>query len=242
MRMSALGRRRLELDLLRTLAIACMVLYHLVYDLSVLYGWEIDPFTGGWRLLARATASLFLLVSGMSVALASARHDRDVPWGRRVRRAAQIGAAAMLVTAVTYAALGDTYVRFGILHLVAVSGLLLPLFLRLGRWNVLAGALWIAAGRAISGLRADTRLLLPLGIRPAGFASVDYFPLLPWFGVVLLGAGLAALVYAPGRAVPSPRGRLWEILSIPGRRSLTIYLLHQPVLLGILYGLYGPWH
>ena len=240
--MTTTDRRRLEIDLLRTLAIACMVLYHLVYDLGVLYGWEIDPFTGGWRLLARATAGLFLAVSGASVALASARHERDIPWGRRVRRSAQIGAAAMLVTAVTYVALDDLYVRFGILHLVAVSGLLLPFFLRFGRWNVLFGALWIAAGSLVSDLRAPTSLLLPLGVRPPGFATVDYFPLLPWFGVVLLGAGVAAIVYAPGRAVPSPRGRLWQALSLPGRHPLAVYLLHQPVLLAVLYTLYGSWH
>lgn len=79
--------------------------------------------------------------------------------------------------------------------------------------------------------------LLPFGIYPAGFTSVDYTPLFPWFGVVLIGIGIGNFLYTGGVrqfAVP----RLPDLFSAPlaflGRHSLLIYLVHQPVIIILL--------
>ncbi|RIK33561.1 MAG: hypothetical protein DCC55_34725, partial [Chloroflexi bacterium] len=67
------------------------------------------------------------------------------------------------------------------------------------------------------------------------------FPLIPWFGVVLLGVFLGNTFYGQqGRLVPlpdwpaAPPARLLQFL---GRHSLTIYLIHQPLLVAILFAL-----
>jgi len=151
-----------------------------------------------------------------------------------------------MITLVTYIVNPETYVRFGILHCIALStiGLVaIRWFLPVGARHALplpAGVAWIVAGQWTAAIRANTSLFLPLGITYPGFATVDYFPLLPWFGVVLIGYAIGDYFY-----VRSTSWRLWlptnndsRITNYGGwlgRHSLAIYLLHQPILLGILW-------
>jgi uncharacterized membrane protein len=231
--------RHPEIDLLRTIAIVLMVVYHAAYDLEVFYGWEIGVFESGWRLLQQSIAVLFLLLSGASFVLAHKRaRERGNPWRRHLRRAMQVLAAAMLVTLATWIFDPSTYVRFGILHLIGVGILLLPLFSRLREATILLGALFITAGPWIQTLTTSSSVFLPLGITPSGFNSVDYFPLFPWFGVMLIGSGIGHFLYLREHLWQFPvasRQSLVALLTWPGRYSLMIYLVHQPVLLGTLY-------
>ena len=84
------------------------------------------------------------------------------------------------------------------------------------------------------GLAIHFDWLLPLGIHGPEFSSFDYFPLVPWFGVFLAGAALGKRIYAPGRSlIPRPPGETF--INIAGRHSLLIYLVHQPVIMAVLY-------
>jgi uncharacterized membrane protein len=80
--------------------------------------------------------------------------------------------------------------------------------------------------------------LLWLGFVPSTFSSVDYVPLLPYFGLVLLGVFVGNTLYAGGirqfkikdRSSASPvRG-----LSFIGRHALVIYFLHEPIIVGLI--------
>ena len=76
--------------------------------------------------------------------------------------------------------------------------------------------------------------LLWLGLKPFGFQSFDYFPMLPWFGVILLGVFAGNLLYPNGKRAfrfPNfPPNPLVRLLTFLGRHSLVIYFLHVPVL------------
>jgi uncharacterized membrane protein len=227
--------RHPELDILRTLAIVLMVVYHGAYDLSAYYAWDIPVTEGGWLMLARVTASLFLLLAGMSLVVAHERaRARGLVWKRHLRRSAQVLAAALAVSMATWVVDPETYVRFGILHLIGVGILLLPLFTRLREGNLLVGALVLGAGAWVQTHTIPSSLLLPLGVMYPGFRSVDYFPIFPWFGVMLIGTGLGQLLYvrlakqAP-ELHPFPSWLTW-----PGRHSLFVYLIHQPIILAVL--------
>jgi uncharacterized membrane protein len=74
---------------------------------------------------------------------------------------------------------------------------------------------------------------------PAQFTSVDYFPVLPWFGAVLIGVFVGNSLYPcyvrtfhlrDRSQVPMIRG-----IDFLGRHSLLIYLVHQPVLVAALF-------
>lgn len=232
-------QRRLELDVLRSLAVISMVIYHLAYDLQAYYSWPIDVFSGLWFYQERITAIVFLLLVGCSYVLSWQRHERQP---QAIQKSYQRGCIllllATLVSAATYVLDPTTFVRFGILHLIGVSILLLPYTVRLRYWNIPLGSLWIAIGIVlVRQCHTTSSFGVPLGCTPAHFISVDYFPMFPWFGWIVLGTGLGWALY--GRRTPLPillpnRPGL-HLLTWPGRHALIIYLVHQPLLLGCLY-------
>ncbi|MBI2635755.1 DUF1624 domain-containing protein [Candidatus Peregrinibacteria bacterium] len=233
----AAANRYCELDLLRTISIAMMIAYHIAYDLESYYGWHIGLFVyAGWHLLQLSTATFFLLLAGCSFAIS---WSRTPIYRKYLKRGMGVVACGMLVTAATYWFEPATYVRFGILHMIGVSIILLPFFTRLDEWNLPAGLFIAGLGMFMPAVSGGTLALVPFGMTPPGFATVDYFPLIPWFGVVLIGYAIGLRIYVK-RSPP-----LFSILhssffiriTWPGRHALIIYLLHQPVLLGILVAL-----
>jgi uncharacterized membrane protein len=231
-------RKRLDvIDMARGVAILAMIAYHFAWDLGFtgLVGFDVtvEP---GWILFQRAIVSSFLFLTGVSLVLA---HGDGIRWGRFWRRFAIIGSAALLVTAGTFAFSPETFVYFGILHAIAVFGLMGLAFLRLPM--------------AVVGVIAVVILSLPLFLQSDSFSarelswvglwtvpppSEDLVPVLPWFGVTLIG--IVAARWFRGRAVSA---RLAEIharsfaaraLVLAGQWSLVIYLVHQPIMLGAL--------
>ena len=230
-----------EIDFLRGLSIILMVGYHALFDLGefagvrTLLGIPIDLASTGWMAAQYFFASLFIVLSGISSTLTHSN----------VRRAMKILAVAVLVTAVTYVFDSSSAIYFGILHCLAVS--ILVYGLTLEKAGPLASA---AAAFAVFGLSAARTVLmrdipvrfdwlLPFDIHSRGFSSYDFFPLLPWLGIFFLGAALGKSIYAPKRSlIPFPLRPTF--VNGAGRHSLLIYIVHQPILLGVLYVL-GLW-
>ncbi len=244
---SAAGRARYwELDLARTVAIAMMFAYHAGYDVDFLApGVGIEPLQGWWRALQVATGSLFLLVAGISFTISDASAARrGYAWSTRfakhARRGAQVIACGLAISLVTWIALDDRYVRFGILHAIGTSIVLAPFVARLGLWNAPLGVAVIVAGVLLAGERSDIPGLLLLGIKPPDGAGVDYYPLLPWFGLFMLGIAAGTALYPKGRPggwATRLRPTVPAWLTVPGRHSLVIYLVHQPVLIALIAGI-----
>ena len=234
-----------EVDAARTAAIAMMVVYHVGYDLSLVGpGVPIDPFSGGWQALQIACGSTFLFVVGVSLTIANARgRARGLAgwplYRRHLRRAAEVGAGALAVTAVTRVAFGDDYVRFGILHCIAVAMLIGPLLVRLGPLNLLLALAVLLGGlQLMLGPPSDAPGLFLAGARVPGGVGIDWYPVLPWLAPFLVGLAAGRALYpggargAWGRRLPSPA---WaRPLGAPGRHALPIYLVHQPVLVALV--------
>ena len=239
------GSRFWEIDLFRGIAILMMVLFHTVFDISFFGIAPLEVSTGFWLYFAYATASLFLLIVGVSLIVSHDKAQQNIsglPLSLRfVTRGAFIFALGLLVTLGTWLYLHEGFVIFGILHLIGISILLSPLFFRFGRWNISLGIACIAIGWIISGMSGPA-ILLPLGVIPAGFTSVDYTPVFPWFGMVLIGMGMGEFLYAGGVRQFSLRPLpvfFVSSLSFLGRHSLVIYLVHQPVIILLLAAVTG---
>ncbi|HEV7256085.1 MAG TPA: DUF1624 domain-containing protein [Mesorhizobium sp.] len=231
------SRRIPWIDVGRGAALVAMAIYHFAWDMEF-FGYAEPGMTaqGGWKLFARAIASSFLFLVGVSLVLA---HGRGVRWQGFWRRWATVAGAAALISAATYVATPESFIFFGILHQIAVASLLGILFLRWPAAALLAGAALFFA--ALFFLRHDA-LNHPafwwLGLSTANPRSNDYVPLFPWFGVVLLGMAGAKLAAHAGwlnrlAGVPAPRAA--GPLAFAGRHSLAVYLLHQPALIGLLF-------
>lgn len=238
-----------EIDVARTVAIAMMVAYHVAWDVDALAAEAlVDPFSGGWRALQVACGSSFLAITGATLAVMNARaRARGLAgaalYRRHARRAVEVTGAALLVSAATLVALGDDFVRFGILHCIAAAMFLGPALVRLGPWllplaaAVLWAGLWASRLDPVAG-----PWLLPLGVPSRGGAGVDWYPLLPWLAPFLAGLWLGRVLYPGGErgrwAAGWPEGGPWAgRLGAPGRHALPIYLLHQPVLLVLVAGI-----
>ncbi len=217
-----------------------MVVYHTAYDLDVLGGHDIDATSGNWALFADLTAGLFLFLVGVSLAISRIRTTLT-GWrlfGKYLARGLRILAYGMVLTAV-FLVLGMGVVAFGILHLIGVSIILAYPFLRLRFTNLVLGTLIFASGQYVlaQNLTSESFWLLPFGVLPEGVMMPDYRPLLPWFGVVLIGLFFGNLVYADGLRPASPTGKapLFARPLLPlGRNSLFIYLIHQPIVIALL--------
>lgn len=232
-----------EVDFFRGLAIVSMVVFHLAFDLNYFRIYEIDMTGGFWFYLARLTASLFLLLVGISLSLSHSQAKlagqlSQYPF-RLLKRSLWILSLALAITLVTYILVGRGFIVFGILHLISISILLAYPLLRLGRINALLGLAAILLGLYIQELEVDYFWLIWLGLAPRDFVSLDYVPLLPWFGLVLIGMATGGLLYPDlVRRFPLPdisAGPLARGLTFLGRNSLAIYILHQPLLLGLIY-------
>lgn len=227
------ARPRLPLvDVARGVALIGMAVYHLVWDLG--FTGIIAPVADRmpWVALARLTAGSFLFLVGVSLVLATARgFDRRA----YLRRLAVIAGAALLVTLGTAWFAPGTMVVFGILHHIAVASVLALPFLRAPVWLTAAvAALIFSLPFWASAPVFDAPWLVWVGLWTTPPPALDLVPLAPWFGVVLAGV-VTARTLAPGwwrSARPAPQSAVTRALAWAGRRSLPIYLVHQPVLIG----------
>jgi uncharacterized membrane protein len=231
-----------EVDAARGAAILMMVGYHLTYDLDTFGGYDIESTSGFWAYFADATASAFLLLVGISLSISYSRAGaRRGIFGKYLRRGLRIFAYAMALT-IVFAVLGMGVVAFGILHLIGVSIILAYPLLRYRIGNLILGVSLIAAGWYLraQGVSSESPYLLPLGVVPAHLPMPDYRPLLPWFGVVLLGLFAGNVLYRGGKqpaGVPREAPLVVKPLIPLGRNSLFIYFVHQPILIALLAGL-----
>jgi uncharacterized membrane protein len=240
-----------EVDFLRGLATIQMVLFHSIYDLDYFGVYDVDFSGGVWFYLARFTAALFLLLVGVSLFLSYSRArllgEEDRFRFRLLKRSIWILSLAMGITLVTYFSIGKGFIIFGVLHLIGISLLLAYPFLRLQWQNFVFGLFFIAAGLYLQKVNVEFPWLIWLGLAPQDFSSLDYVPIFPWFGVVLMGMGLGDLLYRNYRRRANLPDLTYSVLVRPltflGKNSLAIYLIHQPVLIALLYlaGVTFPW-
>lgn len=220
------------IDATRGVAIVAMVVFHLAWDLYFLgfsdLDVSVDPW---WTAFQKGIVSSFLVLAGVSLWLG---HGAGIRWRRFWRREAVLAAAAMAVSIGTYLAFGDYFAYFGILHALALFSLLALPFLRLPAAATAAvGVAIIVLPLLFTHPAMRERWLSWIGFWPISPATADIVPVFPWLGVLLLG--LAAAKALTGRrfwTLPAPTWLSWL-----GRWSLVIYLVHQPVLYGGLYGL-----
>lgn len=224
-------------DVARGIALLAMFVFHFAYDLSHFNLIETDvPFEPGWRLFARLIAGSFLTLVGISLVLAT-RNGLD----RRayLKRLAMVAGAALAVTIGTRIAMPANFIFFGILHHIALASVIALPLLRLPAAALAAGA--VAAFALPSFVAADwldAPWLSWLGFSRAPLYTADFVPVFPWFGCVLTGMALAklALPRLSGTRLARWRPALPPVRLVAwgGRHSLLVYLLHQPVFIGLI--------
>ena len=225
------------LDLARSLALLGMAAFHFSYDL-LMFGLIDYSYaqSSTFYFHARIVAGTFLLLSGLGLWLA---HGDTIHWPAFWRRFAKIAAAALLVSIATRIAMPEVFIYFGILHAIALYSVIGLLALRLPALiNVALAAIFIYGSYHWhnEALNAPLLRFVGLGLDPA--MTIDFEPIFPWFAAVLAGIALGQIGRQTGLwavLAGKPSGKWVRVLSWPGQHSLLIYLVHQPILLGIVW-------
>ncbi len=221
------------IDALRGVALLLMFAYHFAFDLRyyriTASDFEHDPRWLGFRALI---VSCFMLLVGISLVLA----DRAGASSRHFwRRCALITSCALLVSAGSYILFPASFIYFGILHCIVVASILALPLLRRPRLALACGVAVIVGGVTLSATLFDRPWLSWIGFVTTKPLTEDYVPLAPWAGIAFVGIALAhALARVDFRPLAAfnaaPRWLTWL-----GRHSLLLYMVHQPLLLGLLW-------
>lgn len=230
----ASGPMRIDgVDALRGVAILAMIAYHFCFDLRfyrvVAWDFEQGPF---WLVARTLIAGTFLMVAGVGLVLA----DRaGSPPAHFWKRFGIIAACALAVSVGSYVVFPQTFIYFGVLHCIAIASVLAWPLVRHPVLALVAGLCVIAAGLLFSDTAFNDRLMSSIGFMTYKPPTEDYVPLFPWAGAMLIGIGVGHTLVrtqfrplAPLAAAPRWLGRL-------GRHSLFVYMVHQPILLGMLW-------
>ncbi|WP_028307874.1 heparan-alpha-glucosaminide N-acetyltransferase [Desulfitibacter alkalitolerans] len=214
-----------EIDFFRGIALILMIFFHIIWDLNEFYNFPIEYSTGIVFIIGKAAAYLFIIITAISCSFSKNNRKRGM----------KILAVAMVITLATYIYDPQVFIAFGILHFLGVSVLLYPVYRKLNNsLLLLTGTIMILVGQAILTIPMSHDYLLFIGLTSPSYYALDYYPLLPYSGLFLYGIFLARILYPEKRS-------LFRInlennpVSMIGKKTLIIYLLHQPVILAVLY-------
>lgn len=235
-------KRFWEIDVVRTVAVLIMIVFDVLYVLAYLRIQNTGvpgPYQGFWWWMARVNASVFMFLAGVSLTISQARTSKRM--SSFMLRGLKILGWGMMITLLTWLIAPDEYVRFGILHFFGIAFIVAPFFLGFRYVNLIVGVALLAAGIYLleQGVFVDLPWLLWL--LPYRFVTLDYWPLVPWFGVFLLGMFGGKMLYPQGNRrfhIPEFSHSVVSALTFPGRHPLAMYIAHWPILIGIMFALY----
>jgi uncharacterized membrane protein len=222
-----------RLDALRAVAILWMAAFHFCFDLNyyrfIQQDFYRDPF---WTVQRSVIVSLFLFCAGFGQAVA---WEQGQSWQRFWRRWGQVAACALLVTAGSYLMFPRSYISFGVLHGIALMLIITRLTAGAGLWLWPMGLVAVLLPHYVQSSFFDTRFTNWVGLITRKPITEDYAPLLPWIGVMWWGLAAGQWILKNRRdwvtgVMPSTLAPLATL----GRWSLSFYMLHQPVLIGLL--------
>lgn len=225
------------IDILRGVAIVLMVYFHFSYDLAH-FGYTRSDFYHDpyWLHLRTLIVSLFLGLVGVSLVLAS---DHGINWRRYFKRLGLLVFFALMITITSYYLFPGRTIVFGILHFIAFASVAGLLFVR-GYWSSLVpGVAIVALDHFFQHPFFNQSAIHWLGLMTHKPATEDYVPVIPWFGVVLIGIFVGRNLLCRPALQPltdyhSSSG-LARGLAFAGRHSLLIYVIHQPILFGLVW-------
>lgn len=223
------------IDLVRGVDIVLMVLFNYSVTLSYFGIIQAQPDFLYWRIFPISIASIFIFLSGAAARISFEAHKEG--FGKRYfTRGVKLLVFAAFVTLFTSIFVPEGTIYFGILHFFAASSFLVPLFIKYNRLNLVAGLSIVTVGFYLQQTDFNFSYLFWLGFIPRGFSTFDYFPLIPWLGVLLLGVYSGE--HIAGKTVNIKfKNKLAGKFMFFGKNSLTVYLVHQPILIIILLAL-----
>jgi len=231
-----------EIDFLRGFAIILMIFFHILYDLNFFLITDFRLYSGIILYIARLSAAIFVVLAGVSLSLSYSRVKNRLQANEIVLKFLKRGCKTIflgiIISIITWFYIPRGFVVFGILHFIGASIILSLIFIRYRLLNIIFGILFIILGLYLRLFTFDLNFLIPFGFIPNNFWTIDYFPLLPWFGLILFGISIGNIIYPNKNRKFEMMDRSKNIViksfCFLGRNSLLIYFLHQPIIIGLI--------
>ncbi|WAM22580.1 MAG: heparan-alpha-glucosaminide N-acetyltransferase (plasmid) [Candidatus Methanoperedens sp.] len=219
-------------DLIRGVDIVLMVLFN--YSVTLSYFRLINmPSNFLYRFIFPISiAAIFIFISGVAAHISFEKNKENFSKKYFIRGGKLLFFAA-LITLFTYIFVPEGTIFFGILHFFSVSSFLVPFLIRYNKPNLICGLLIILSGAFLQLTQFDFSYLFWLGFMPRNFFTFDYFPLIPWLGVLMLGIYSGKYIVRKTAALKF-ENRFATAFMFLGKNSLALYLIHQPVLIFFL--------
>tara|TARA_B100000029_G_scaffold502419_2_gene577647 strand:+ start:1325 stop:2044 length:720 start_codon:yes stop_codon:yes gene_type:complete len=234
-------KRYEEIDVLKGIAVICMVVFHFFYFPNQ-YGFkEIKYDTITLKTIAKVAQIIFITCVGINLTFAKNKtKDPSV----HLKRIVKIAFFALLMSLFTYFVFKERYVKFGILHFVAFSSLLLFTFVDdLQAMKIITTIL--VTLYILNNIHPQLFRKIPqpyafvAGFYNDRYSAVDHFPILPWSLLICLGTFIGH--YLLNNEVKTPKFLINNTLKSIGKRSLEIYAVHWLVLYLIYCHLYPKY-
>ena len=232
-----------EIDFFRGIAVIMMIIFHFLYDLNYFGIYKINLNSSYFQIYIYSGATFFILLVGVSLSLNYTRLKNEKTGKellfKYLMRGLKIFVLGLFITLISWIYLDEGFVIFGALHCIGISIMLAYSFLNFRYLNLLFGIILIILGIILRNMTFDFSWLVWLGFMPSTFYTIDYFPLLPWFGVVLIGIFLGNILYPDNKRVFNLKNfhklKAIRYICFLGQHSLIIYFIHQPIMLTIIY-------
>lgn len=231
-----------EIDLLRGIAVIMMIIYHILFDIDFLTIYTLSLHHISFQIFLYPIGTLFLLLVGISLILSYNQYQnmqkQTPPFKKYFTRGIILFFLALGITGVTWIYPHEGFIVFGVIHCISISIILSYPFITKPKIALILGSILIFIGVWFSTITVDNPYLFWMGLNTRSFYTLDYFPLLPWFGVVLIGLFSGQKIYPILQnkyQKPQKTPTVFIPLTILGNHSLIVYLLHQPILFGLLF-------
>jgi uncharacterized membrane protein len=156
-----------------------------------------------------------------------------------LKRGLKIFGLGLFITLISFIVLREGFIIFGVLHCIGLSILFSYPFLKFQYTNLMLGLTFIILGLILKGFSFDFYWLFWLGFTPSTLYTIDYYPILPWLGVILIGIFIGKTLYLNNKRnykiINLTNNSYVKLFTYLGKRSLIIYFIHQPILLSIIY-------
>ena len=237
------SKRYLEIDFVRGFLIWCMIALHFSWDLQHVFNLKYSLFSGVGKYFALFGSSSFFVLVGVSSTIQKNLYPNKYNFKATLIRSLKLLSFAVMITLAMSLTYPENNIIFGAIHALGVSTLIIYPFLTQRYLSLIIAILIYIMGTYVANIPVATKWLIPFGFKYYGFSSVDYFPLIPNSAYAFLGVFLGNIFYPRGlqvnilhkieKYIETTKNLVVRFFVFSGRKTLIIYIIHQPILYGI---------
>lgn len=222
-------------DFLRGFAVVLMIGYHCLFTIEYFGFFKDSGFDilNQFSFLPYIIGSVFVIISGFVGNLCSDE--------RQKRKTLELAAVAALISITTYFFDNIMFIKFGVIHLLTFCS---ALSITLKRWNswllIVIAIASLYLGVMFSTLRVSSEYLFAFGLVNNSYQAFDQYPIFPWLGIFIFGIIISrefdgAVINLEQKYAKLRENAFVKTIELLGRKSIQIYLIHEPIILGLLF-------